>query len=498
MQWQTMIGQPKERVDFDLGKSDCMTLRQQRLLVPVIEGSLSHASTPTSIRNQNNSTNTATSRMAKKLRARKRQTITLRYDSSLNFFNHWNGSITQSNWHRVVGYIMYLVGILMFYEVSCNPRYEKAHQGSKSSSGICAMTDDSTAFTDICKLGLIFVAFLFTSYVNAGITKYRRLLQYTHNLQGGFNGLQLLLHSHFEEASPKDYNMPCVPSSKTKTDSNPTLKATQRLLKALAYAMFADRNTFQNHLQADGFHNNIRDVLTTEEFNILFHGDGGCECDEETQPGSTVDCGINTIPPVDRPYVLMAWINRICQTALSVSYQLQSQSCPDNEPMYFLLGDTTGTSLSHQMSKTFESIRGDYEDLLDAVEDPVLPLQFSNLIMFNVYLIFLILPFRYASSLNLGLILAGTPFFWLLDGMIQFVFFCEQPFRTTPRYNMILVLISSLITAGSCKQKQFKNYYVEPLIDLRIVVEEMVSALPRRFPLALNHPPSSITKLSES
>ena len=175
-----------------------------------------------------------------------RPDVSVRYHSVAGFLWHWSGSITEQTWPKVLGYAVYLTVVTTTFTIGCS--------GEAMHSGRCKFgTEDvGDGLEGIFALWMAFTAFLFTSFVNAGLSRFRYQLNLVRSLQGRCNELSLMLNSHAR-----------IPKGEH------TLSVAMRLLGALPYTMFGASSKLSPHF--DEFALQAKTIAkTTTERSTLY------------------------------------------------------------------------------------------------------------------------------------------------------------------------------------------------------------------------------------
>lgn len=339
----------------------------------------------------------------------------LRFRSVRGYTKQWLGSVTAYTWPKVLAYGLYTTAIVLMFKVSCQDDKE-------SDDPRCLFADKKLNVELMVELWMTFTAFLFQSFVNAGIQNFRGTLGAIRSIQGRFNEVSLLLHSHaITNARNGDGD-----------DASECLITARRFLLALPYIMYSGKrfggDAGRNCLEQ------AQSILEPQEYQIIM------ERNES-----------------DRPYIILTWLSMITQKSIAAGRFTD-----------------VGGALALQLPRAIEQLRGTFGGLVDSLNDPLLPFPFANLIIINVYLVALLIPFISLEMLGYYVIPAAMIYFWFLDGMVTFVFFAHEPFL--------------------CMTGHFGGV-VQPLIEVDRALLEMVAAVPRRFPQAISKLPPSVSDI---
>ena len=199
-----------------------------------------------------------------------RPDVSARHHSITGFLFHWSGSITEQTWPKVLVYAIYLTAVSVTFTYGCNSSEEAAH----SKRCKFGTEDVGNGLAGIFALWMAFTAFLFTSFVNAGLDRFRHSLSLVRSLQGRCNELSLLLNTHAR-----------IPKGEH------TLSVAMRLMTALPYTMFGASSKLGGDHSCE-FAQQTKKILTETEWTAL-----------QKQRRS------------DRPYTILLWINRLVQDA---------------------------------------------------------------------------------------------------------------------------------------------------------------------------------------
>ena len=244
--------------------------------------------------------------------------ITNRYHNVWGYIFRWTGTVTEVSIIRIVTYALYSVGAYALAKYLCT---ENGNQDKcEFLSGELSML-----FT----LWSAFLAYLFQSFVNAGLDRFNLTNTQIRSTQGRLNEISLLCHSH---ARPK---------------ADQTLCTIRRLCSAFPFVMHSPAvmggtPEFVDHIQR---------ILEEEEFNCLMK-----------------------IREGDRAYAMLDWMMVLFHRALEADEWRQ------------------GNNLIFRLQGTIERLRGTVGTLTDSLDDAILPFPFTNLITINVYLVFVLLP----------------------------------------------------------------------------------------------------------
>lgn len=337
-----------------------------------------------------------------------RPQVALRFQTLPGYALQWFGSVTAYTWPKVLAYTLYTTMVVLVFKLSCDDKKE-------SDDPRCVFAHKKLRIELMVELWMAFTAFLFQSFVNAGISSFRATLGAVRSIQGRFNEVSLLLHSHANSRSADE-----------------CLIIARRFLLALPYIMYSGKR-FGGEQGRDCLQQ-AKAILEPQEFAILM---------ERKES--------------DRPYVILTWLSMITQRSIQKGH----------------LADIGG-ALALQLPRAIERLRGTFGGLVDSLDDPILPFPFANLIILNVYLVSLLIPFISLEMLGYYVIPAAMIYFWFLDGMVTFVFFAHEPF------------LGMAGMFGGDKQ---------PLIDIDRALLGMVEAVPRRFPEAIIQLPLSVSDI---
>lgn len=347
-----------------------------------------------------------------------RPNVALRFQNVQGYAMEWAGSVTAYTWPKVLAYCAYTTAVVLFLDLSCD---------KESNDPRCIFANKKLNINLMVELWMTFTAFLFQSFVNAGIQQFRRTLTAVRILQGRFNELSLLLHSHVKQPQEGDGRHHSLPDA-------PCLMTARRFLSALPYIMYSGKR-FGGDTKGRDCLAQAQAILEPQEFQLLLQ-----------------------LKESDRPYAILTWLSMITQHDIRTGRSLND----------------VGGALALQIPRAIEQVRGTLGGLVDSLDDPILPLAFANLIIVNVYLIALLIPFITVEMLGYYAIPAATIYFWFLDGMVTFVFFCHEPF------------LGMRGPAGG---------EMQPLIAVDRAILEMVAGVPRRFPGAIAQLPASVLEL---
>lgn len=326
---------------------------------------------------------------------RNRTTITLRPKNLYDVFKCNGASVTLYIWRRIIVYLIYVSFVCFVERVAC-----------RNDGGTCHRIKQLDAVNGTFVLWMGFTAYLFQSFVSAGLARYNLTINSCRSIQGRINEIGMLLHARAK---------PIVAEN--------TLTTVKRMMVACCYVMY-DRPGFS--IASGYFLAYAKKFLNEDEFEAL-----------------------ERLAKSDRPYALLQW----SQTCILEAIEKEE------------FRDTY--TLSLRLSSAFERFRGTYGTLVDSLDDAILPLPFTRLIVINIYLIFFWLPWAMVTSLGFYIIPGAVVYFWFLDGMIAFVFMIDDPFL------------------HPCNEKQ-------PLIDVRSLTKENVGLVTRRWPSIKDSRPSTI------
>ena len=308
-----------------------------------------------------------------------RPEVTVRPRSVWEFLKIWRGSITERTWPKVLAYTAYLTLVTVVLFWGCGAEKEAKEAGGDPR---CFLTEKALHLEEMFGLWMAFTAYLFTSFVNAALGRYRETLGLVRSFQGRVHELMMLLHTY---ADPK-YNG---------GGRNAPLEEAKRLAAALPLLLYARPAVAGSAERAEDFLTRAASHLTPAQSESLL---------------ALTDAG-------GRPYAVMMWISRLVLDNSHDGTAPGTQAFRDPD-----------ASCSGAVVNCLERFRGAHGTLVDSLDDAILPLPFAQLTVANVYLIFLLLPYAMIHDLGYALIPAGAIYFWFLDGMISFVFFADLPF----------------------------------------------------------------------
>jgi len=300
-----------------------------------------------------------------------RDSVSVRRHSVWAFLTQWKGSVTEQIWPKVLAYALYNAVVVVLFKMGCADVHDADN---------CTLHAYKLHIEDMLGLWMAFTAYLFTSFVNAGLNRFDSNLGSVRSMQGRINEMSLLLHTYANKNDGEGENKP--------------LSEAMRLLTALTYCVYSAPEL--GGCQAEYFYTHATSHLSKDQSDNL-----------------------SKINPSDRTFTIMMWLSR------TVLENTESSSSRNNINPAF---SNPHASFSTAVVNCMERFRGQYGTLTDTLEDPIVPFPFANLTIANIYLIFVVLPFSIVHKLGYALIPAGAIYYWFLEGMITFVFFVDQPF----------------------------------------------------------------------